>query len=467
MTGGCPSESYCDSTTGRCVPGCRGDADCAPPTRICEGGACTDGCVPGTCSPGSFCDAAASGRCLPGCLDDSNCDVPNTYCLNNTCVAGCVTTGCGFNQHCDTTTGRCVAGCLEDGHCSPPDFICEAGACAAGCLTTGCPVGNYCDGTSGRCTPGCLSDGDCDAPAEICQSGSCTAGCLSAGCPSGERCDPDTGRCEALGTVPLGGSCTVHTDCASDYCLPLTSGNVCSQACAASHECPLDFWCVALGPSGASACLHESLFMTDFGNDPPGSSCTTTNSCKSGWCNTTLDQCTDTCQSDADCLPAGPGPVCTVLEPDYDGDGTVDDFVGVCGGSTGTAVTGQACATGADCRSALCLPSGVCADPCCTSFDCPSGYVCGSVQGTSGDWIRACISAGGSTGTAAVGSTCDPATNAPCRSNWCVSTGGVDYCTDTCCRDADCPSGHRCEVRAFDLDGDGTQDLTVPLCIRR
>ena len=74
---------------------------------------------------------------------------------------------------------------------------------------------------------------------------------------------------------------------------------------------------------------------------------------------------------------------------------------------------------------------------------------------------------GGDTG--AVGTPCSRTDHRPCRSAWCMEdeTGAPPYCTDTCSTDGDCPTGYQCRSKLFDTNGDGTDDISYPLCHRR
>ncbi len=521
----CPSGQRCDRSTGECTsdPGCRRDVECAPPATICANGQCVDGCTVRGCAGSETCDSS-SGRCVPpgGCTEDAACDPPRSICTGGTCVPGCgidpcpdgwncnfttgrcVTTGacttdaecgppaqicyagrcvagctsgsCGAGSTCDPGTGRCsgATGCVTDTNCSPPATICEGGACVPGCTSTGCTSGT-CNTGTGRCASGsgCTSDAQCADPFPICQGGTCVSaggGCTQTGCPSGQLCDPYREQCEPRGTLPLGSTCTRHEECADDYCIVLGDGvGRCTRACSATHQCPLDFVCYALPPPGTSFCIHESLIGKDYGPSPPGAFCSaTSNTCHSGMCLTLTGVCTDSCQHDRDCRT---GEACTLLIGDFDGNG-VDEVRTICmeRGLGGT--TGDACTANSQCMRGNCMgtpPGSVCGDPCCTSNDCPWGTTCQPVQRAGAEGLFRACGAATPTGDAPVGSPCNRADHTPCRSGWCFEDkqGAPPYCTDTCCTDADCPSGFRCVSELFDVNNDGTYDVSQPLCERR
>jgi hypothetical protein len=115
---------------------------------------------------------------------------------------------------------------------------------------------------------------------------------------------------------------------------------------------------------------------------------------------------------------------------------------------------GGACRVDDECETDLCgtstilttaMTAGtgpVCTKTCCTSADCPSGFVCFS-GGTGGNY---CVEAAKwertppATGGKAPGVTCGG--NAECRSGLCR----LGRCFDTCCLAADCASGTTCRV---------------------
>lgn len=116
---------------------------------------------------------------------------------------------------------------------------------------------------------------------------------------------------------------------------------------------------------------------------------------------------------------------------------------------------GAACRLDKECATGVCGTEGllglaaqstgsVCTSLCCTSAQCPNGFVCLS-PGTGGSY---CVAAAvlperqvPVTGGATPGTLC--ATNADCRSGLCGDSndGGTKRCVDNCCKAADCAGG--------------------------
>ncbi len=494
--GECLTDAHCPDGAA-CIQGicvvratpneCSTDAQCRPPSTVCSGGTCVEGCSTTGCAPGERCDTN-TGRCVPfsGCFSDADCSPPQTVCSESgDCVEGCVSAGCPAGFDCDEATGRCEnlsPECAFDSDCDPPDMICDAwqGLCVPGCVSAGCPGDLSCDESTGRCFDDdieCFVDQDCD-PGRICEEYECVEGCRTNGdCPSGKICDggeclphcmeapcqspmlcePSSGICEEPGPVPMGGACfdqegePDHSLCASDYCFP--GSGTCTRPCTASMQCDVSGWqCLNVEPMGARACGYNAGTGTGAPGDPCGN-------CKTHWC--WDGKCTDDCQHRRDCPQ--PGYVCRVLY----GEATGYLDVPICATPAGGGTTGQSCSGGEQCQSEICL-AGRCADPCHTSFDCPSGHVCTLVPATNGSAVRLCTEADGPTGSEGPGAPCDPSTHLPCRSRLCVELeDDIGFCIDTCASHDDCGNGMRCEIMPIDTTGDGSFDQTVPVCLFR
>jgi hypothetical protein len=109
---------------------------------------------------------------------------------------------------------------------------------------------------------------------------------------------------------------------------------------------------------------------------------------------------------------------------------------------------GLLCGTSTILTAAITRSGSVCTKPCCTSADCPNGFVC-YATGTGGTYCVGAEAAGRPLprGAGAPGSACsDPAS---CRSGLCAS----GRCLDTCCRDGDCATGSVCGRRSMDGPG--------------
>lgn len=133
-------------------------------------------------------------------------------------------------------------------------------------------------------------------------------------------------------------------------------------------------------------------------------------------------------------------------------------------GPSGPLPIGAACRLDGDCASDLCGtsnvltavvtgPSGpVCTKSCCTSAECPSGFVCFGA-GTGGNYCVAAAAASRSeTGGASAGATCTASRD--CRSGNCQD----GRCIDTCCRAADCASGTTCRLLVVTVPAPDRED---------
>ena len=191
-----------------------GDCETACPSgNVCEKGSCID---PGdcringlSCTGFSYCEES-SGQCLPGCAESEQCSGANEVCDT-------VTHDCA----CEPGLAHCDGGCVDTendpafcGDCEtacPSGHLCEAGSCVdpLDCRTNGvgCKGFRYCDGSSGRCLPGCTGSSQCSGTNEVCDTA--THDCV---CSSGfERC---AGACVNSQSVE---------------CLPFDSPTECGQ----------------------------------------------------------------------------------------------------------------------------------------------------------------------------------------------------------------------------------------------
>jgi hypothetical protein len=118
-----------------------------------------------------------------------------------------------------------------------------------------------------------------------------------------------------------------------------------------------------------------------------------------------------------------------------------------------TAHVGDGCVANSECDSDVCGTdsivtsqvahgAGVCTQPCCTSQDCPNGFVCFS-PGTGGNYCvaPALIGRTASLGGAQGGGSC--ASGSDCRSGLCSDT---HRCIDACCSDSQCGGGTACAL---------------------
>ena len=332
--------------------GCRYDTDC-PGAKVCTGGTCQESpavavAAGGRCTPGIPC--AAGEVCVSGvcqaqgsqvtqpCTSDQDPKAcpSGQLCTVSTQVATCQRPPCAALNACTTPAGR-VPGthaCTADGDCATG--WCLDGACAAVCATdTDCPDGFAC--TAETATP----PGGVAATVRVCTPKSGTPVLCDGGrfCPGGGACafdwgPPITTHCVATSsqTVPTGGSCTYYTPCAGNVCL---SNNICAAPCLDSQDCPVGMSCGTINFTNGSQATPE-----------PG-------------CIVPMNGCLD----NAMCA-SRPGKTCRLSV-------SIDNrhLLLACA-STGGAPPGASCATGSDCASNLCLPSGVCSQPCLNDGDC-------------------------------------------------------------------------------------------------
>lgn len=470
----CNPGTFCDDTTGRCLPGqstCSGDAECSPPATICENMQCIPGCaqVGGlVCTGGNVCNQM-TGRCEPpgGCTNDTECGAPALICENMQCVPGCGQPGaqpCPTGTVCDTNAGRCVmvqGPCGMDSDCNPPMSVCEQNQCVGGCTEVGgiqCTGNQICNQTTGRCDPGgpvCMSDADCSPPATICNmvTGACDPGCGTTGCVAPEMCNTTTGRCYNPGQVgnqPLNAVCTANSDCQSGVCFDLDGvGMRCVESCGNSADCPASFTCYDY--FGAKMCLSNQHFTGASFATPSGGSCTQGGQCQSNFCPN--NSCVEQCSEDSDCG----GGACQYYEF------TSDRYIGACNGPMGAGGNGASCSALSDCRNGVCYGTGTCGSMCGSSADCPNGNICAPVNfsvcvidlvGLCLQWqinfVNACVS--GTHGQDPPGTTCTNSQGANCRGGFCLNA--TNTCTGICSRTSDCPGGMVCGVIQFgDLDG--------------
>lgn len=202
--------------------GCARDADCAD-------GWCAD-------LPGGYCSRP---RCdMAGCPAGSEC----TYLVRsgqpsiNVCLRGCAGDGdCRVAEGYGCDRGRCVQVRRDAG--APVD----TGRRCSSTLGRDCPAGQACS-ASGQCTTACSFDWRCNGG--CCNAGRCAAGdelracgtssasswrCgdCSAGCTAGAACRAATGggACACSSCQPIGGSCSVASQCCSRSCAGL-NGNL-------------------------------------------------------------------------------------------------------------------------------------------------------------------------------------------------------------------------------------------------
>ncbi len=344
---------------------CSGAGACAPAQTVtcpngCEGAICAgdaclvnsdckaaEHCVAGVCvpqgEPGGACASAgdcASGFCVDGVCCDSACDGQCEACdgVQNPGVCAPVDGAPhGSRPPCSSDGSTCGGTCDGDepNGCSyPSGTVCAAGSCMPGqngseAVAT---VEAQCNGT-GRCPASrqqACGGAGCDAAEQLC-NGDCADG---SACPGGEYCS--AGIC--VTSEPNGGACQADAQCASGHCV---DGYCCSSACddrCAACDLPGQLGkcspvsgnthggrpgCQGGGVCGAQ-CDGVSVAACAFpeddtscgepychdGTQVAASACDGAGQCRAGEqtacpafaCDG--DQCSDACETDADCTRA-------------------------------------------------------------------------------------------------------------------------------------------------------------------
>jgi hypothetical protein len=235
----CGSQSYCNTSTGSCLPKLATGAACTP----------TTGCLSGYCVDGVCCESACSGTCQA-------CSTAKTGASNGLCRP--VSAGSDPDSECAVDTGNA---CGRDGTCD------GVGACRYQVLGTACGnascsgEGSYtprgqCNG-SGTCVAG--TAGPCTGHLPCASSTACATTCTdrsTTGCPSGYKCVG--GNSCVLATVDCGGSSCAVANGGGNCCVYGPSSCEATEAacivggehqitCNSKAECPTGQICCAQG----------------------------------------------------------------------------------------------------------------------------------------------------------------------------------------------------------------------------
>lgn len=327
-----------------------------------------------------------------------------------------------------------------DGGGAGPDAAADAGA-DTGAADLGVDAGGL---------PVCTNDGDCIGADRLCWSGRCELRCdrtggLDCGVLGGQCAA--SGRCE--GALALGDRCVLDEDCGSELCLSVVrNGNTstfCATGCSAASSCPLGFGCDRV--SGMPLCLPAS-FSGNAASTPAGGFCDrATNTCQSGWCNTGVRSCIESCSAPDDCAVFGGN--CTLFVQTSSPSLVWENLCARVG--TATRTVGAACAVDGDCTSGICdRDSRRCAQHCCTDLDCGARESCRVYAFGPEAPVKICRGRV-SPGTTPLGAPC--ASPIECASGLCIPVDpeqpqGARVCTSHCCEDADCAGvlsgGGRC-----------------------
>ncbi len=366
------SVGVCNASTGVCeaLPANEGnncdDGDNCTMLDACTNGVCAgaavdcsglnDGCNVGACNAGTgFCEAIPANE-GGGCDDGDLCTTLDA-CTNGVCVGSAVDCSSLDDQclvgACNPSTGVCESvSANEGGICSDGDLCTTNDACTNGLcegefvdcsgLDDDCNLG-VCASSTGFCeqvavneSGGC-DDGDLCTENDACADGICegtTVDCsgLDGMCQTG-ICDGGSGQCVAQ-LAADGTSCDDGDLCTDD---DECTGGSCAGT---SADCSgLDDQC-NVGTCNASTGACEAVPTNEGQLCDDGIDCTFDETCTSGACSGTLEDCDGdgVCDGDDNCLSVanplqenadedGFGDACDqIFDFDHDGDIDLDDL---------------------------------------------------------------------------------------------------------------------------------------------
>lgn len=294
--------SPCDGIFGA-IAGDGDDPYGAAEGESCESESCREGlwCTPATLDevagtvscqlcqalPGDGASCAESGTCADGLY--CRWDMAGATCRPLVADGGACT---GNNNECAT------------GFCNPNTMACDPGGnegdpCG---MTSDCRWGAFCAGT---CTPLRQNGGPCADDTQCVYT----------------NCDEPTGTCG----LPLGATCSSDWYCATGWCGPGATGDVCQarkadgSPCSEHVECQSEYCDYSSGLCldrcyGDEDCADGELCSWDTQRCEPlradGEYCQDEEECLSGWCNDS-SQCAarpgvgDPCSGWGDCTPLG------------------------------------------------------------------------------------------------------------------------------------------------------------------
>ncbi|MBK9265466.1 MAG: hypothetical protein IPM54_37480 [Polyangiaceae bacterium] len=326
-------------------------------TGICSSGACQQHpsgsiCVAAYCSPDGLTQFNAD-TCNGGgaCIDAGSKPCAPYICSSNTCLAACSSQShCNVAAYCDGATSTCVYKKVQ------------GSACAAGV-----------ECQSGHCVDGVCCDADCAGTCKVCNaSGTCVnvaAGTQDNTCQAqGQACD-GSGICKKS----IGQSCTVSTECLSNFCV---DGFCCNTNCAAACQACSDAKKGTPGQMKDGIC-ENVVAGTDPNNDCAPEAVTTCGN--NGFCDG-MGQCQKYDNTKV-CAP----PVC--IDGDTLKGPNLCDGVGFCAmGETEcapyacknnackmTCASNSDCVTDAYCDMQVCLPKKPDGQVCASGGQCQSG----------------------------------------------------------------------------------------------
>lgn len=365
VVGECGAQRECNAGTCEAyTPVCEFDADCNPPSTICEAGLCVPGCTRMSCYQGMGCNVA-TGRCYPAgsgdhffgeictshgdCLSGACWAVDNDFQYDTFCSWPCVEqSDCPLDSVCWQLGDSSICIWIDYIFNEPlPDFDLGPGAAceAADFISLDCRSG-FChrlsqESTQAVCMEMCGRDADCEGMSVddvVCVSG----------WPVGEDFDT-SGVLEAdelvgfvqlchLGWGHLGNNMTCgsgadgsplpkdHDACRSGWCVQtpdFTRDAHCAQPCCTPTDCgpnnpvckPIDVWdgVREINEDVPYGFQKICLWREYAGTKEVGETCLADSECKTEICaaaSSGTKRCTQTCCLNDDCAGFGWAPVC-------------------------------------------------------------------------------------------------------------------------------------------------------------
>jgi hypothetical protein len=428
---GKPCNAGIQCTSGYCVDGFCCNTSCATACYTCA-----KPMAEGTCS------ALAAGEADHSAT--TPCDGPMQYCSGS---GTCATNKKPNGGLCPNGASDCGSGFCIDGVCCATACLgtcqsCNVGGSAGTCVfaplgeqdtnaTAACTgAGMYCDGT-GVCTSGKKANGaSCTVAADcgsnfcvdgVCCESACTATCYTCAASGNGKCtgvlpgatDPNAAtKCEApnfctnlrectSGKKPNGATCTMDSDCGSNFCV---DGTCCESSCSGpSNRCK--------SCKNATGSCAFAAAGTDLHNDCKGEM-----------------GCGGTCNGQGACAWAPAGKQCRTIgcQPDL---GLISNANALCDGAGNCPVTDPRDCGGFGCYTDT-NGGAQCKTDCSTDPDCAIRRYCEVV--TDGG-----VADGGKTSTCPVqfplGHACTR--NPQCLSGTCaIPLGGtIGVCCNTAC----------------------------------
>lgn len=309
-------------------------------------------------------------ECQGDCNDNDNTVAPGRPELcdgkDNDCNANTVQ-NCGVSQNCGRRQGSSWNPWPTGTDACRADLVCVSNV-GTGELT----CGSFCNQTGGAglgdscaATEGCLRNLVDSTNLHLCSVTPVGAGTTGAACSLSSQC--------------RSGDC-LTTDGPTDYCSDKCTheAGCSSNTSCVVQESPLTSGPFVIGNYLWSFCRLDSNLTATRAK---GQSCSAAMPCRAGVAACHNGVCVEPCCDHADCGAGfscsanGPsrttGYQTSMMEP------VLSVLPSCVASGAANRVSGQACATSAECRSGICdATRGTCVDLCCTDASCPNGTTC-------------------------------------------------------------------------------------------